>query len=178
MRSFTASGSAPDPCSLRRDIIRSSSRSEFIDIQELPEPKPPPSPSHALSWRRSSGEYLVNIVQGRRTAQERVTGGRWCRIVLGDVLVEHVVELRGRPVFRTWLPLNVVVSSTTTEVTARAHISRARLGLVLQSCRRVPLGCMQGGSRCPGPAVEPERARWHDPVLGRWLGLTPERPAL
>ena len=26
---------------------------------------------------------------------------------------------------------------------------------------------MQGGSRCPGPAVEPERARWHDPVLGR-----------
>jgi hypothetical protein len=81
-------------------------------------------------------------------------------------------------VFRTWLPLNVVVSSTTTEVTARAHISRARLGLVLQSCRRVPLGCMQGGSRCPGPAVEPVRARWHDPVLGRWLGLTPEQPAL
>ena len=37
---------------------------------------------------------------------------------------------------------------------------------------------MQGGSRCPGRAVEPERARWHDPVLGRWLGLTPERPAL
>ena len=58
------------------------------------------------------------------------------------------------------------------------YIYRARLGLVLQSCRRVPLGCMQGGSRCPGPAVEPERARWHDPVLGRWLGLTPERPAL
>ena len=65
------------------------------------------------------------------------------------------------------------------------RISRARLGLVLQSCRRVPLGwpCMQGGSRCPGPAVEPEaqsalRARWHDPVLGRWLGLTPEQPAL
>ena len=69
-------------------------------------------------------------------------------------------------------------SSITTEVTARAHISRARLGLVLQSCRRVPLGCMQGGSRCPGPAVEPVRARWHDPVLGRWLGLTPEQPAL
>ena len=37
---------------------------------------------------------------------------------------------------------------------------------------------MQGGSRCPGRAVEPERARWHDPVLGRWLGLTPEQPAL
>jgi hypothetical protein len=29
---------------------------------------------------------------------ERVTGGRWRRIVLGDVLAEHVVELRGRPV--------------------------------------------------------------------------------
>ena len=38
----------------------------------------------------------MNIVEGRRTAQERVTGGRWRRIVLGDVLAEHVVELRGR----------------------------------------------------------------------------------
>ena len=27
-----------------------------------------------------------------------MTGGRWRRIVLGDVLAEHVVELRGRPV--------------------------------------------------------------------------------
>ena len=36
------------------------------------------------------GEYLVNIVCGRRTAQKRVTGGRWRRIVLGDVLAEHV----------------------------------------------------------------------------------------
>jgi hypothetical protein len=34
------------------------------------------------------GEYLVNIVEGRRTAQERVTGGRWRRIELGDVLAE------------------------------------------------------------------------------------------
>jgi len=47
----------------------------------------------------------------------------------------------------TWLPLNVAIASTTTEVTARAHIYRARLDLVLQSCPRVPLGCMQGGSR-------------------------------
>jgi hypothetical protein len=82
----------------------------------------------------------------------------------------------------TWLPLNVVIgSSITTEVTARAHIARARLGLVLRRCpdsREIPPEHMQGGSRCPGPAVEPERARWHDPVLGRWLGLTPERPAL
>jgi len=80
----------------------------------------------------------------------------------------------------TWLPQchSTPLSSTTTEVTARAHIARARLGLVLQSCPRVPLGCMQGGSHWSGRAVEPERARWHDPVLGRWLGLTPERPAL
>ena len=80
----------------------------------------------------------------------------------------------------TWLPQchSTSLSSTTTEVTARAHIARARLGLVLQSCPRVPLGCMQGGSHWSGRAVEPERARWHDPVLGRWLGLTPERPAL
>ena len=32
-----------------------------------------------------------NRCVGRRTAQERVTGGRWRRIVLGDVLAEHVV---------------------------------------------------------------------------------------
>jgi len=70
-------------------------------------------------------------------------------------------------------------SSITTEVTARAHIARARLGPVLRRCPEIPPEHMQGGSRCPGrPAVEPERARWHDPVLGRWLGLTPEQPAL
>ena len=37
---------------------------------------------------------------GRGTAQERVTGGRWRRIVLVDVLAEHIVELRGRA--RVW----------------------------------------------------------------------------
>eukprot|EP00964_Phaeocystis_antarctica_P006875 scaffold3714_cov104-Phaeocystis_antarctica.AAC.3 len=37
---------------------------------------------------------------------------------------------------------------------------------------------MQGGSRCLARAIERQRARWHDPVLGRWLGLTPEQPAL
>ena len=61
---------------------------------------------------------------------------------------------------------------------ARAHIARARLGLVLRRCPAILPQHMQGGSRCPGRAVEPERARWHDPVLGRWLGLTPEQPAL
>ena len=81
----------------------------------------------------------------------------------------------------TWLPLNVVIVDnelTTEQVTARAHIARARLGLVLRRCPEIPPEHMQGGSRCPGRAVEPERARWHDPVLGRWLGLTPEQPAL
>ena len=68
--------------------------------------------------------------------------------------------------------------STTTEVPARTHIGRARLGLVRNRCLQLPLGCIQGGSCCPGRVVERERARWHDPVLGRWLGLTPEQPAL
>ena len=49
-----------------------------------------------MSW----SEYLVNIDLGRGTAQKRVTGGRWRRIVLGDVLARHVVELRGSP--RVW----------------------------------------------------------------------------
>ena len=42
-------------------------------------------------------EYLVNIGLGRGTAQKRVTGGRWRRIVLGDLLAGQVVELRGSP---------------------------------------------------------------------------------
>ena len=52
------------------------------------------------------------------------------------------------------------------------------MGLVRNRCLQLPLGCIQGGSCCPGRVVERERARWHDPVLGRWLGLTPEQPAL
>ena len=70
------------------------------------------------------------------------------------------------------------LSSIATEVPARAHIARARLELVFRRCPVVLPQHMQGGSRCPGRAVEQERARWHDPVLGRWLGLTPEQPAL
>ena len=46
------------------------------------------------------GEYLVNIGLGRGTAQKRVTGGRWRRIVLGGVLAGQVVELGGSP--RLW----------------------------------------------------------------------------
>ena len=42
------------------------------------------------------------------------------------------------------------LSSTTTEVTARAQIARACLGLVLQSCLRIPLECMQGGRPLAG----------------------------
>ena len=65
----------------------------------------------------------------------------------------------------------------TTEVTARSSYRARALRAGAQEVPRdpIPPEHMQGGSRCPGPAVEPERARWHDPVLGRWLGLTPER---
>ena len=67
----------------------------------------------------------------------------------------------------TWLPLNFAILDNDRGDSPSSYIARAltKLGLVLQGCPRVPLGCMQGGSRCPGPAVEPERARWHDPVL-------------
>ena len=34
------------------------------------------------------------------------------------------------------------------------------------------------GMRYERRDVERQRARWHDPVLRRWLGLTPKRPAL
>ena len=43
-------------------------------------------------------EYLVNSPGW--TAQKRVTGGRWRRIVLGHVLAEHVVVRGGSP--RLW----------------------------------------------------------------------------
>jgi len=86
----------------------------------------------------------------------------------------------------TWLLLNVAIVDNDRGDSPSSYIARARLGLVLQSYRRVPLGCMQGGSRCPGRTRDvllSQSARggmeWHDPVLGWWHGLTPvERPAL
>ena len=57
---------------------------------------PPVRPTYVYP----SGEYLVNIGLGRGTAQKRVTGGRWRRIVLGGVLAGQVVELGGSP--RLW----------------------------------------------------------------------------
>ena len=83
-----------------------------------PNPNPNPNPQHSSHaakrgrpleavprWLR----VLVNVHDGvsylgnKRTQQvgERVTGGQWRRIVLGDLLAEHVVQLRGSP--RLWL---------------------------------------------------------------------------
>ena len=60
-------------------------------------------------------------------------------------------------------------SSPTTEVTARAHIARARLGLVTKRCLEVPPECMQGGSLWPGRALERQRSAAHDPCCaGVW----------
>ena len=67
-------------------------------------------------------------------------------------------------------------------MTARAHIARARLGLVLSWCSRgvpgYPLDVCKVATIGRYLLFERERAQWHDPVLGRGLGLTPERPAL
>jgi hypothetical protein len=79
----------------------------------------------------------------------------------------------------TRLPLNVVIVDNDRGDSPSSYRARAlRAGAQEVPRDTLPPEHMQGGSRCPGPAVEPERARWHDPVLGRWLGLTPERPAL
>ena len=60
-------------------------------------------------------------------------------------------------------------STPTTEVTARAHIARARLGLVTKRCLEVPPECMQGGSLWPGRALERQRSAAHDPCCaGGW----------
>ena len=60
-------------------------------------------------------------------------------------------------------------SMPTTEVTARAHIARARLGLVTKRCLEVPPECTQGGSLLPGRALERQRSAAHDPCCaGGW----------
>ena len=46
-------------------------------------------------------EYLVNIVSGRRTAQKRVTGGRWRRIVLGELGGQGSQRYMARPRYRS-----------------------------------------------------------------------------
>jgi hypothetical protein len=79
------------------------------------------------------------------------------------------------------LPLNVAIVDNDRGDSPSSYRARA-LGPGAQqvppTTALLPPGHMQGGSRCPGRVVERERARRHDPVLGRWLGLTPERPAL
>ena len=63
---------------------------------------------------RAHGDQKMNYARlfggERSAAQDRVTGGRWRRIVmLGDVLAEHVLELRGRA--RTCLAVEVAGGS-------------------------------------------------------------------
>ena len=48
---------------------------------------------------------------------------------------------------------------SSTEVTARAHIARARLGLVLRRCPEIPPEHMQVGSRCPRDLLLSQSAR-------------------
>ena len=69
--------------------------------RDLPEPALNAVAPAPLAPPGAEGEYLVNIEIGRGTAQKRVTGGRWRRIVLGGVLAGQVVELGGSP--RLWL---------------------------------------------------------------------------
>eukprot|EP00964_Phaeocystis_antarctica_P144247 scaffold109998_cov59-Phaeocystis_antarctica.AAC.2 len=64
------------------------------------------------SRRPSSGEYLVNIGQGRRAAQKRVTGGRWRRIVLGHVLAEQVGSPHRGGSPRLWPEVAGVLAAT------------------------------------------------------------------
>jgi hypothetical protein len=79
----------------------------------------------------------------------------------------------------TWLPLNVVIVDNDRGDSPSSYRARALRTGAQEVPRDTACTHMQGGSRCPGPAVLSQSARrWHDPVLGRWLGLTPERPAL
>jgi hypothetical protein len=64
---------------------------------------------------------------------------------------------------KTWLPLNVTIDANDRGDT-RAHIARARLGLVTKRCLEVPPECMQGGSLWPGRALERQRMTRAVPV--------------
>eukprot|EP00964_Phaeocystis_antarctica_P021087 scaffold11672_cov62-Phaeocystis_antarctica.AAC.2 len=72
----------------------------------------------------------------------------------------------------TWLPLNVAVVDNDRGASPNSYRARA-LGAGAQ---QVPPVTPWMYTRWR--VVERERARWHDPVLGRLLGLTPEQPAL
>ena len=60
--------------------------------------------------------------------------------------------------------------------TARARTARPSGRRSYSSSPRITSTTL--ASRYERRAVERQRARWHDPVLRRWLGLTPKRPAL
>ena len=54
-------------------------------------------PEHTAMVDAGMGRHAVAVrLKAGRTAQERVTGGRWRRVVLGDVLAEQELELGGR----------------------------------------------------------------------------------
>jgi len=79
----------------------------------------------------------------------------------------------------TWLPLNVAVVDNDRGASPNSYRARA-LGAGAQQVPPVTPWMYTRWQLLPGTCCfERERARWHgNPVLGRWLGLTPEQPAL
>ena len=91
---------------------------------------------------RAHGDQKMNYARlfggERSAAQDRVTGGRWRRIVmLGDVLAEHVLELRGRA--RTCLAVEVAGGSFVCLAAAAppwvCHRGRTNIALAGSHCR-------------------------------------------
>ena len=76
-----------------------------------------------------------------------------------------------------WLSLNVTIVDNDRGASPSSYRARA-LGAGAQE---VPPGTVHVIKQCFSVKMWPCQAsfwsRWHDPVLGRWLGLTPEQPA-
>ena len=79
----------------------------------------------------------------------------------------------------TWLPLNVAIVDNDRGDSPSSYRARALTqGWCSGGSPRYRLNTCKVAAVARGLLLTPERARWHDPVLGRWLGLTPEQPAL
>jgi hypothetical protein len=96
----------------------------------------------ALSAGWNISRVNILLQSGWKAAQGRVTGGRWRRIVLGDVLAKHVFELRG--------PESGLTGSGSFQFWQRphrwvCHRGRSNITLAGSHCRDPPAIVSQAG---------------------------------
>ena len=99
-----------------------------------------------------------------------------------DPIFMAILALLTRPLAATaasalgWLSLKVTTVDNNRGDSPGSNSTLFCLGLVLTRRAWLPLGHMQGGSHGLSHAVERERARWPQRVLGRGHGLEGREP--